>query len=87
MAITLFVIPFVLLLLGFPVFIVLLTGLTATLVFVSHVPLTALHQNLFGTIDSFSLLAVPFFIYAGELMGRGSVAQRRRIVMISFRWC
>ena len=76
MAITLFVIPFVLLLLGFPVFIVLLTGLTATLIFVSHVPLTALHQNLFGTIDSFSLLAVPFFIYAGELMGRGSVAQR-----------
>ena len=76
MLITLGVIPFVLLLLGFPVFIVLLTGLTATLVFVTNVPLAALHQNLFGTIDSFSLLAVPFFIYAGELMGRGSVAQR-----------
>jgi C4-dicarboxylate transporter, DctM subunit len=76
MWITLGAIPFVLLLLGFPIFIVLLTGLTATLIFVSHVPLTALHQNLFGTIDNFSLLAVPFFIYAGELMGRGSVAQR-----------
>ena len=76
MLITLGAIPFVLLLLGFPVFIVLLTGLTATLVFVTNVPLAALHQNLFGTIDSFSLLAVPFFIYAGELMGRGSVAQR-----------
>lgn len=76
MLITLGAIPFVLLLLGFPVFIVLLTGLTATLLFVNDVPLTALHQNLFGTIDSFSLLAVPFFIYAGELMGRGSVAQR-----------
>src|SRR5579859_6132345 len=76
MLITLGAIPFVLLLLGFPVFIVLLTGLTATLLFVNDVPLTALHQNLFGTIDSFSLLAVPFFIYAGELMSRGSVAQR-----------
>src|SRR5262249_23770644 len=76
MWITLGAIPFVLLLLGFPIFIVLLTGLTATLIFVSHVPLTALHQNLFCTIDNFSLLAVPFFIYAGELMGRGSVAQR-----------
>src|SRR6185295_17311130 len=34
------------------------------------------HQNLFGSINAFALLAVPFFIYAGELMGRGSVAQR-----------
>jgi C4-dicarboxylate transporter, DctM subunit len=76
MLVTLGAIPIVLLLLGFPVFVVLLTGLTATLIFVNHVPLMALHQNLFGTIDSFSLLAVPFFIYAGELMGRGSVAQR-----------
>ena len=41
-----------------------------------HVPLAALHQNLFGAIDAFALLAVPFFIYAGELMSRGSVAQR-----------
>ena len=76
MLITLGAIPLFLLLLGFPIYLVLLTGLTATLIFVSHVPLTALHQNLFGTIDSFSLLAVPFFIYAGELMGRGSVARR-----------
>ncbi len=76
MIVTLGIIPVILLLLGFPVFIVLLTGLAATLVFVNQVPLEALHQNMFGTIDSFSLLAVPFFIYAGELMGRGSVAQR-----------
>src|SRR5207237_8694780 len=36
----------------------------------------ALHQNLFASINATALLAVPFFIYAGELMGRGSVAQR-----------
>src|SRR5213075_3112578 len=41
-----------------------------------HIPLAALHQNLFGAIDAFALLAVPFFIYAGELMSRGSVTQR-----------
>jgi C4-dicarboxylate transporter DctM subunit len=40
------------------------------------VPLAALHQNLFGSINAFALLAIPFFIYAGELMGRGSVARR-----------
>jgi C4-dicarboxylate transporter DctM subunit len=35
-----------------------------------------LHQNLFGAVDAFALLAVPFFIYAGELMSRGTVASR-----------
>jgi C4-dicarboxylate transporter DctM subunit len=70
------VVPVALLLLGFPVFLVLLAGVTVALVFFMHVPLAALHQNLFGSINAFPLLAIPFFIYAGELMGRGSVAQR-----------
>ena len=50
--------------------------LTVALVFFMHVPLAVLHQNLFGSLNASSLLAIPFFIYAGELMGRGSVAQR-----------
>ena len=70
------VLPVALLLLGFPVFLVLLAAVTVALVFFMHVPLAALHQNLFGSINAFPLLAIPFFIYAGELMGRGSVAQR-----------
>ena len=70
------VVPVVLLLLGFPIYIVLLTAVSVALVFFMHVPFAALHQNLFGAIDAFALLAVPFFIYAGELMSRGSVAQR-----------
>ena len=70
------VVPIVLLLLGFPIYVVLLTAVSVALVFFMHIPLAALHQNLFGAIDAFALLAVPFFIYAGELMSRGSVAQR-----------
>ena len=70
------VVPVVLLLIGFPIYVVLLAAVTVALVFFMHVPLAALHQNLFGAIDAFALLAVPFFIYAGELMSRGSVAQR-----------
>src|SRR5919108_714871 len=70
------VVPVVLLLIGFPIYVVLLTAVSVALVFFMHVPLAALHQNLFGAIDAFALLAVPFFIYAGELMSRGSVAQR-----------
>ncbi len=76
MTFTLLVIPLALLLLGFPIFLVLLTTATVAFGTLMNVPAVALHQNLFGSINAFPLLAVPFFIYAGELMGRGSVAQR-----------
>lgn len=76
MTFPLVVVPLALLLLGFPIFLVLLTSVTVAFVFYMHVPLAALHQNLFGSVNAFALLAVPFFIYAGELMGRGSVAAR-----------
>ena len=76
MTFALAVVPITLLLLGFPIFMVLLTAVTVALVFFMHVPLAALHQNLFASVNGFALLAIPFFIYAGELMGRGSVAQR-----------
>lgn len=76
MSFALGVLPVVLLLLGFPIFIVLLSSVSAALIFFMPVPITALHQNLFGAIDAYPLLAIPFFIYAGELMGRGSIAKR-----------
>src|ERR1041384_1891233 len=76
MTFALAIVPIVLLLLGFPIFLVLLTAVTVALVFYMHVPLFIVHQNLFASVNATPLLAVPFFIYAGELMGRGSVAQR-----------
>lgn len=76
MGYTLALVPTVLLLGGAPIFLVLLTASAATVIFVMDVPMAALHQTLFGALDSFALLSVPFFIYAGELMGRGSVAKR-----------
>ncbi len=76
MIFTLAIVPTALLLFGAPVFLVLLSASAATVLFIMNVPVEALHQTLFGAIDSFALLAVPFFLYAGELMGRGSVAKR-----------
>jgi C4-dicarboxylate transporter, DctM subunit len=76
MSFALGVLPVILLLLGFPIFVVLLASVSVALVFFMHIPLAALHQNMFGSINAFALLAIPFFVYAGELMGRGSVAQR-----------
>jgi C4-dicarboxylate transporter DctM subunit len=76
MSFALGVLPLVLLFLGFPIFLVLLTSVTLALVFWMHLPLAVLHQNLFGSTSAYALLAIPYFIYAGELMGRGSVARR-----------
>lgn len=68
--------PLVLLALGFPFFLILLASATAYLLVSGSVPPTALHQVMFSSIDKFALLAVPFFIFAGDLMGRGGVSQR-----------
>lgn len=76
MTIALGIIPVLLLVLGFPIFVVLLTGGVLALAFFMNVPLTAVHQNLFGAINTSSLLAVPYFIFAGELMSRGTVSLR-----------
>ena len=76
MSFALGLLPIALLLAGFPIYLVLLSSSAVALLFFSNTPLNVIHQNLFGSIDAFALLAVPFFIYAGELMGRGSVAQR-----------
>ncbi len=38
---------------------------------------------MFGSVGNFTLLAVPFFIFAGELMGRGGMARRLVAVVIA----
>ena len=68
--------PVLLLVLGFPIFLVLLTTSSVALLFFVDAPLTVLHQVQFGSIDKFALLAVPFFIFAGDLMSRGGVSAR-----------
>ena len=72
----LIVFPLALLLLGFPIFVILLATSACLLMFFMHVPLVAAHQALFGAIDKFSLLAVPFFLFAGEIMGVGGMSKR-----------
>lgn len=76
MTLALAVVPLLLLVLGFPIFLVLLTGSVLALTGYMHMPMTAIQQNLFGSLNTPGLLAVPYFIFAGELMSRGSVSKR-----------
>src|ERR1700691_2200393 len=71
-----FILPMLLLILGLPIFVVLILTSTAAIVFVAHAPLQALQTYMFGSLDNFPLLAVPFFVLAGEIMGRGGIANR-----------
>jgi C4-dicarboxylate transporter DctM subunit len=71
---TLVALPAALFLAGLPIYIVLLAGATATLLLFMTVPPLALHQVMFGGVDNYALLAVPFFIFAGDLMARSGIA-------------
>lgn len=68
--------PVALLALGFPFFVILLATAAVVLVVFAPAPATVMHQVMFSSIDKYALLAVPFFIFAGDLMGRGGVSRR-----------
>jgi C4-dicarboxylate transporter DctM subunit len=70
------ILPFALLLLGFPIFLLLLTTSVVVLLFFMNVPLTVVHQIIYNALDKYALLAVPFFIFAGDLMSRGGISAR-----------
>ena len=75
MTTTLAVVFLVTLALGFPVAICLgLTSLVA--LWISDVMLSLMAQRIFTGIDSFPLMAVPFFVLAGELMNQGGTTRR-----------
>jgi len=42
----------------------------------SNIPLMVVPQKMFNSLDSFPLLAIPFFILAGNLMTHGGVSRR-----------
>lgn len=73
---TLGAIPALLAALGAPIFVALLAGGALTLVLFTPLPWIAIHQTIFGGLDAYALLAVPFFVFAGELMSASGIAQR-----------
>ena len=76
-----FGLPVVLLVLGFPIFLILLVASIVAVLTVADVPTEAIQTYMFGSLDNFPLLAVPFFILAGEIMAQGGIA-RRIIAMV-----
>ena len=66
---------FLLILIGVPIG--LSIGLSALVVFItSGIPLQMVPQTLLEGNNSFSLVAVPFFILAGDVLARGGISER-----------
>lgn len=61
---------------GLPIGYAIATSTLITFIAYSSTPLRIVSQNAFTGIDSFVLMAIPFFILAGILMSAGGVARR-----------
>src|ERR1700728_4618 len=76
-----FGLPMILLILGFPIFLILLVTSIVAVLTVADVPTETIQTYMFSGLDNFPLLAVPFFVLAGEIMAQGGIA-RRIIAMV-----
>ncbi|WP_249869668.1 TRAP transporter large permease [Oceanobacillus saliphilus] len=75
----------ILLLLSVPVgFALLIASLFTVLVSDISMPINLITQVLITANDSFPLMAIPFFILAGALMGRGGISERLFKIASSF---
>ncbi|MCC8164744.1 MAG: TRAP transporter large permease [Planctomycetes bacterium] len=64
-----------LLILGVPIAFSVAIAATVVLL-VGDIPLILIVQKMFASTDSFSLVAVPFFILAGDLLARGAISKK-----------
>ena len=76
-ALLLFGILFLLLFLGVPIAVSLGVSTAAAMVITGNINLLpAITQRMFTQTDNFTLMAVPFFILAGNIMNNGGIAER-----------
>jgi C4-dicarboxylate transporter DctM subunit len=61
---------------GAPIVLVLGISAALTLALVTGTPLAVVPQRLYAGLDSFPIMAIPFFILAGLIMERGGIARR-----------
>jgi len=67
---------FSLLAIGVPIFIALNGSTFLSLIIATSIPPVAFVQRMFGGLDKFGLMAIPFFILAANIMNSGGMAKR-----------
>ncbi len=61
---------------GLPIVFALGVAALLTIVMMTDTPLVIVAQRLYGGINSFPLMAIPFFVAAGVVMAAGGIARR-----------
>ena len=65
----------ILIILGTPI--VFALGVSAALtIFMADIPMSIVSQRMYAGLDSFTIMAIPFFVLAGIIMERGGIAKR-----------
>lgn len=67
---------FLLLALGIPIAVVLVLCAVALMVFLGNFDAQIIAQNMVYGANNFPLMAIPFFMLAGEIMGHGSLSKK-----------
>ena len=62
--------------LGVPVVFVLGASAVLALVTTTDVPVTIVSQRVFAGLNTFTLMAIPFFVFAGVIMDAGGISRR-----------
>lgn len=76
MLVTAFILFFVFLMLGVPIAFSLGLGSVVAIFMDDKISSMLVAQKLFSSINSFSLMAIPFFMLSGELMEAGGISKR-----------
>lgn len=84
MGIILVVLFVVFMLMGVPIAISLSFSAMLTVIFTGNFTVTAIVHRMIGSANSYTLLAIPFFILAAKLMNTGSIT--RRIFRAATAW-
>lgn len=72
----LFATLFIFILLSVPVGISIGLSTIITVQSASNIDLSTIIQKVFSSLDSFAIMAIPFFMFAGLIMGRGGISKR-----------
>lgn len=75
-AIWMILVPLILLVLGVPIGWSLASGCLTAILFEPNLMLATLTQRIFSTANSFTMIAIPAFMVAGEIMNRGGISRR-----------
>src|SRR5690625_4358133 len=76
MAALLFIVFLLLIVINVPIAIALALSSVLIMAIIGEIPLIMLPQKMFAALDSFPLMAAPFFILAGKLMEIGGISER-----------